>query len=54
VVLSDDRYTELLAIRQESERASLHASLADLKAGHVNHYQNVDTLMHHLHRGDVE
>jgi len=54
VVLSEDRYTELLAIRQESERASLRASLADLKAGRVNRYQNVDTLMRQLDRSDVE
>jgi len=54
VVLSEDRYTELLAIRQESERASLRASLADLKAGRVNRYQNVDTLMRQLDRSDAE
>jgi hypothetical protein len=39
---------------QESERASLRTSLADLKAGRVNHYQDIDTLMHQLDRSDAE
>jgi len=54
VILSEERYAELVAIRQESDRASLRASLEDLKAGRVNRYQDVDTLMRQLDRSDAE
>jgi len=54
VVLSEERFEELLATQQESDRESLRASLQDLRTGHVNRYNDVDSLMRQLDRDDVE
>ena len=54
VVLSVERFEELLAIQQETERENLRASLQDLKAGRVTRYSDVDSLMRQLTRDDVE
>jgi len=54
VILSEERFEELLAARQEIDHKNLRASLEDLKAGRVNRYSDVDSLMRQLERSDVE
>ncbi len=48
VVLSEERFEELLEAQQTSARESLRASLEDLQAGRVNRYDDVDSLMQQL------
>jgi len=48
VVLSEERFEELLEAQQEAARESLRASLEDLKAGRVNRYDDVESLMKQL------
>lgn len=48
VVLSEERFEELLEAQQEAARESLRASLEDLKAGRVNRYDDVESLMQQL------
>jgi PHD/YefM family antitoxin component YafN of YafNO toxin-antitoxin module len=48
VVLSEERFEELLEAQQEAVRESLRASLEDLKAGRVNRYDDVESLMQQL------
>jgi PHD/YefM family antitoxin component YafN of YafNO toxin-antitoxin module len=50
VVLTEERYQELLESQQEAARESLRDSLRDLKAGRVRRYADVDALMQHLER----
>jgi PHD/YefM family antitoxin component YafN of YafNO toxin-antitoxin module len=48
VVLTEERFQELLEIQASAVRENLRASLEDLKAGRVNRYEDVDALMRHL------
>ncbi|MEA3277601.1 MAG: type II toxin-antitoxin system Phd/YefM family antitoxin [Pseudomonadota bacterium] len=54
VVLSEERFEELLAAQQEAARESLRVSLEDMKAGRVNRYDDVDSLMRQLERDGDE
>ena len=54
VVLTEERFEELLAARQEVDRENLRTSLEDLKAGRVNRYNDVDSLMCQLERDGQE
>jgi PHD/YefM family antitoxin component YafN of YafNO toxin-antitoxin module len=45
VVLTEERFQELLEIQASAVRENLRASLEDLKAGRVNRYEDVDALM---------
>jgi PHD/YefM family antitoxin component YafN of YafNO toxin-antitoxin module len=48
VVLSEERFEELMAVQQETEHENLRASLQDLQAGRVTRYTDVDLLMRRL------
>ena len=48
VVLTEERYNELLEMQEEAVLARVKASLADVKAGRVTHHRSVDALMKHL------
>ncbi len=50
VVLTEERFQELLEAQQDVARESLRASLEDMKAGRVNRYDNVDSLIRQLER----
>lgn len=50
VVLTEERYQELLEAQQEAARDGLRDSLQDLMAGRINRYDDVDVLMRHLER----
>ncbi|CRI63830.1 MULTISPECIES: type II toxin-antitoxin system Phd/YefM family antitoxin [unclassified Thiocapsa] len=54
VVLTEERFQELLEIQASAVRENLRASLEDLKAGRVNRYEDVDALMRQLDRDEVE
>ena len=54
VVLTEERFQELLEIQASAVRENLRASLEDLKAGRVNRYEDVDALMRRLDRNEVE
>jgi PHD/YefM family antitoxin component YafN of YafNO toxin-antitoxin module len=54
VVLTEERYQELLQDQASAAREGLHISLEDLKAGRVTRYDDVDALMERLERDDVE
>ena len=54
VVLTEERFQELLSAQQSAERDSLRASLEDLRAGRTQRYDDVDSLMHNLDRDDQE
>ena len=53
VVLTEERFQELLEIQASAVRENLRASLEDLKAGRVNRYEDVDALMRQLDRDDL-
>ena len=48
VVLTEERYNELLEMQEEAVLARIKASLADVKAGRVTRHRSVDALMKHL------
>ena len=52
VVLTEDRFQELLAAQESAARDSLRTSLEDLKAGRTTRYDDVESLMHSLGRDD--
>jgi PHD/YefM family antitoxin component YafN of YafNO toxin-antitoxin module len=54
VVLTEERFQELLEIQASAVRENLRASLEDLKAGRVNRYEDVDALMRQLDRDEGE
>ena len=54
VVLTEERFQELLSAQQSAERDSLRASLEDLRAGRTHRYDDVDSLMRNLDRDDQE
>jgi PHD/YefM family antitoxin component YafN of YafNO toxin-antitoxin module len=53
VVLTEERFQELLEIQASAVRANLRASLEDLKAGRVKRYEDVEALMRQLDRDDL-
>jgi len=48
VVLSEERYQQMLEAEQSAAVESLRTSLEDLKAGRTTRYSNVDNLMQTL------
>jgi PHD/YefM family antitoxin component YafN of YafNO toxin-antitoxin module len=54
VVLTEERFQELLEIQASAVRENLRASLEDLKAGRVNQYEDVDALMRQLNQDEAE
>lgn len=54
VVLTEERYRDLLQGQADAARDSLRVSLEDLKAGRVTRYDDVDALMERLERDGVE
>lgn len=52
VVLTEERFQELLEVQREVAYQSLRASLEDVKAGRVHRYENVDSLMQQLECDD--
>jgi len=48
VVLTEVAFAEFLQAQQEAARESLRASLADLKAGRTNRYEDAEALMRAL------
>lgn len=48
VVLSEERYQQMLEAEQSAAVESLRTSLEDLKAGRTTRYSNVDSLMQAL------
>ena len=52
VVLSEQRYQELLEAQEEAYEARIRASLEDLKAGRVRRFASADELLHALDRED--
>lgn len=54
VILSEERFQELLVTQQEADRESLRASLEDVRAGRINRYADVDSLMRQLECDDPE
>lgn len=53
VVLTQQRYQELIDQEQEAFEERLRTSLADLRAGRVRRFSSVDDLMHALDFEDV-
>ena len=54
VVMTEDRFQELLEAQSSAALDSLQISLDDLKAGRVNRYDDVDALMRELDRNEGE
>lgn len=50
VVMTEERFADLLEAQASAARDDLHASLEDLKAGRVTRYDDVDALMAALER----
>ena len=48
VVMTEDRYQELLEAQQEAALARIKASLEDARAGRVTRHESVEVLMRHL------
>ncbi|WP_295446857.1 prevent-host-death protein [uncultured Thiodictyon sp.] len=48
VVLTQERFADLIEAQTNAARESLNNSLDDLKAGRVTRYDNVDALIAHL------
>lgn len=54
VVLTEERYKELLEIQEEAALARIKASLADVRAGRVTRHDSVESLMKHLDSESAE
>jgi PHD/YefM family antitoxin component YafN of YafNO toxin-antitoxin module len=54
VVLTEERYTELLEMQEEAALARIKASLADVRAGRVTRHDSVESLMKHLDSESAE
>ena len=52
VVMTEERFQELLETQQNAALTSIRSSLEDLKAGRVTRYDDVDTLMQRLERDE--
>ncbi len=52
VVLTEERYAELLETQQEALLVRVKASLADAKAGRTTRHRSVDALLKHLENAD--
>jgi len=52
VVLTDDRYQELLAAENEAYLARVRASLEDVKAGRVSRFKNARELLKAIEQED--
>jgi PHD/YefM family antitoxin component YafN of YafNO toxin-antitoxin module len=48
VVMTEERYQELLEAQQEAALARIKASLEDSRAGRVTRHESVEGLMRHL------
>jgi PHD/YefM family antitoxin component YafN of YafNO toxin-antitoxin module len=48
VVLTEERYAELLEAQEEAALARIRASLEDARAGRVTRHKNVEALMRRL------
>lgn len=48
VVLTEERYQELLEMQEEATLARIKASLEDVKAGRTTQHRSVDALLTHL------
>jgi PHD/YefM family antitoxin component YafN of YafNO toxin-antitoxin module len=48
VVLTEERYNELLEMQEEAGLARIKASLEDAKAGRTTRHRGVEALMKHL------
>ena len=48
VVLTEERYKELLEMQEEATLARVKASLEDVKAGRTTRHRSVDALLKHL------
>jgi PHD/YefM family antitoxin component YafN of YafNO toxin-antitoxin module len=48
VVLTEERYNELVESQQEATLARIKASLEDARAGRVSRHDSVEALMKHL------
>lgn len=48
VVLTEERYKELVEAQEEAALARIKASLEDARAGRVTRHENVDALLKHL------
>lgn len=48
VVLTEERYNELIESQKEAALARIKASLEDAKAGRVTRHDSVEALMQHL------
>lgn len=54
VVLTEERYKELLEMQEEAALARIKASLADVRAGRVTRHVSVESLMKHLDSESAE
>jgi PHD/YefM family antitoxin component YafN of YafNO toxin-antitoxin module len=54
VVLSEERYQELVADANEAYLARVRASLEDVKAGRVKNYKTAEDLLKALEAGEPE
>ena len=52
VVMTEERFQELLETQQNAALTNIRSSLEDLKAGRVTRYDDVDTLMQRLERDE--
>jgi PHD/YefM family antitoxin component YafN of YafNO toxin-antitoxin module len=48
VVLTEERYNELLEMQEEATLARIKASLEDARAGRTTRHRSVDALLKHL------
>lgn len=48
VVLSEERYEELIAIQEAATLARIKESLEDIRAGRIHRYSDTETLMQSL------
>jgi PHD/YefM family antitoxin component YafN of YafNO toxin-antitoxin module len=54
VVLTEERFADLLEAQASAVRDSLRTSLEDLKAGRITRYDDVDALMQQLEQDDTQ
>lgn len=54
VVLTEERYNELLELQEEALLARIERSLEDARAGRVTRHASVEALMQHLDGGSAE
>ncbi len=54
VVLTEERFADLLETQASAARDSLRTSLEDLKAGRITRHDDVDALMQQLEQDDTQ